>query len=102
MTYGHFVSCLNVEHEILNYVHFVLGVDDMKTWDTDVSNEDRNFNLNYHNHFVWMQIVVSNADFIFSHTMVDSEFQRCSDVTSQLKISLLSVGNYFSSVWPAK
>lgn len=45
MTYSHFVSRLNVEHEILNYVHFVLGVDDMKTWDTDVNNEDRNLNL---------------------------------------------------------
>lgn len=45
LTYSHFVSRLNVEHEILNYVHFVLGVDDMKTWDTDVNNEDRNLNL---------------------------------------------------------
>lgn len=94
LTYGHFVSRLNVEHEILNYVHFVLGVDDMKTWDTDVNNEDRNLNLkHYHNHFVWMQI---------THTIVDSEFQRFSDKTSQLKMSLWSVGNYFSRFWQAK
>lgn len=41
-TYGHFVSCLDVEHEILDHVHFVLSIDDVKTWtgrDTDVSGE---------------------------------------------------------------
>lgn len=31
-TYSHFVSRLNVEHEVLNHVHFILGVDDMETW----------------------------------------------------------------------
>lgn len=77
LTYSHFVSRLNVEHEILNYVHFVLGVDDMKTWDTDVNNEDRNLHLKmYHNHFVWMQITHIQIIFLDSGRQNDTTHRK--------------------------
>lgn len=31
-TYSHFVSCLDVEHEVLNNIHLILGVDDVEAW----------------------------------------------------------------------
>lgn len=58
-TYSHFVSCLNVEHEVLNHVHFILGVDDMETWCTHTEQEAHMYTHSPFIKLMWKRLFVT-------------------------------------------